>query len=125
MNDETGDAKQRISSYPLFLATLIEKLDLCRCFTRGQHFPVLVYRLALTSQAEAPKRLQSFTLKVVMAILKTSAIGIHPDCAAGTATPAPTVTALSLKGLKSQKNQNEKWSLVSASATISYKVKKN
>lgn len=35
-----------------------------------------------------------------MAPLKTSSIGMHPDCAAGTAKPAPTVAALSLKGLQ-------------------------
>lgn len=57
----------------------------------------------LQSQATAPKRVQSFTLKLETALLKTSAIGIHPDCAAGTAKPAPTVAAVSLKGLQEEK----------------------
>lgn len=53
-------------------------------------------------QAGPPKRLQSLILKLEIASLNTSAIGIHPDCAAGTAKPAPAVLALSLKGLQTQ-----------------------
>lgn len=52
------------------------------------------------SQAAPPKRLQSFTLKLETASLKTSDIGRNPDCAAGVAIPAPTELALSLKGLQ-------------------------
>lgn len=53
-------------------------------------------------QAPEPKRLQSWILKLVIASLKTSAIGRHPACTAGMARPALTVLALSLNGLKSQ-----------------------
>lgn len=56
-----------------------------------------------TQAAAELKRLQLCTLKLETASLKTSAIGITPDCAAGTAMPAPTAVALSLKGLQSQR----------------------
>lgn len=58
--------------------------------------------------AELPKRFQSLTLKVETTSLKTSAIGKNPDCAAGTAKPAPTVLALSLKGLQPYNNTRDK-----------------
>jgi len=42
-------------------------------------------------------------LKLITASLKASATGSCPDWAAGTAGPAPTVRALSLKGLQRTK----------------------
>lgn len=41
-------------------------------------------------------------MKLETESLKTSAIGICPKCSADTTTPAPTVPALSLNGLKSE-----------------------
>lgn len=43
-------------------------------------------------------------MKLETASLKTSAIGIQPACVAGTAEPAPTALALSLKGLQPQEH---------------------
>jgi hypothetical protein len=51
-------------------------------------------------QALPLKRFQSWILKFITASLKTSDIGKHPACSAGTAGPAATACALSLKGLK-------------------------
>lgn len=59
-----------------------------------------------SQDSASPKRLQSLTLKLETARLKTSDTGINPHCAAGTAKPAPTVLALSLKGLQSQWQNN-------------------
>lgn len=58
-------------------------------------------------EAASPKRLHSLTLKLETASLKISDIGVIPACTAGTAKPAPTAEALSLKGLQSTLGKSE------------------
>lgn len=125
LSDESGDAKQRISSYPLFLATLIEKLDLYRCFTIGQHFPVLVYRLAKNFSSRSTKKAPIIHLESCHGNFENLGHWHTSRLRGRNSYTGTNSDSTFTQRAKITKNQNEKWSLVSASATISYKVKKN
>lgn len=91
----------------------------------GQHFPVLVYRLAKNFSSRSTKKAPIIHLESCHGNFENLGHWHTSRLRGRNSFTGTNSDSTFTQRAKITKNQNEKWSLVSASATISSKFKKN